>query len=284
MEEPVIKNAALASTARWTAAARARENEQAERLFFDPWALALAGESGRKWLERLAGSPFGTTPMVIRTRYFDDFLKDAVRKRRLRQVVLLAAGLDTRAYRLEWPVGTRLFELDQAAVMDEKEQILLAAGAKPACIRISVAADLTQPWGEALTAGGFDAKEPAVWLMEGFLFYLAPGQIPPMFDAINRLSAVGSRVGFDIINQQTLTSPYTRAWIEMQAKQGAPWTGWLDDPRGFMAGRGWRARLTQPGAPDANYGRWLMPVIPLDAPDLPHNWYVTATKVKPHLT
>lgn len=281
MSESTGSKSALGMTAYWTAAARSKESERADRLFDDPWARVLAGESGRKWLEGLAGSPFGTTPMVIRTRYFDEFLKDAVWKRDLRQVVLLAAGLDTRAFRLNWPAGTRLFELDQAPVLQEKDQALESAGAKPACARFTVPADLTQDWEMALAAAGFDANRPAAWLMEGFLFYLPPEQIPPIFDSLSRLSAVGSRVGFDVINWLTLTSPYTKTWIDMQARLGAPWLGWLDNPRAFLTGYGWRATLTQPGATDANYGRWTMPVVPLLAPELPHNWYVKATKVKP---
>src|SRR5574340_305324 len=79
----------------------------------------------------------------------------------------------------------------------------------------------------------------------------------------------------------SLTSPYTKTWIDMQARLGAPWLGWLDNPRAFLTGYGWRATLTQPGATDANYGRWTMPVVPLLAPELPHNWYVKATRVKP---
>lgn len=281
MSETSGSQSALGATAYWTAAARSLESERADRLFNDPWAVQLAGEQGRKWLEGLAGSPFGTTPMVIRTRYFDDFLKDAVWKRGMRQVVLLAAGLDTRAYRLNWAPETHLFELDQAHVLQEKQQVLETAGTNPACARTPVPVDLTRGWDDALLAAGFDAARPTVWLMEGFLFYLPPEQIPPLFERVSRLSAVGSRVGFDIINHLTLTSPYTKNWIEMQVKLGAPWLGWLDNPQGFMTGYGWRAALSQPGAQDANYGRWMMPVVPLAAPDLPHNWYVKATKVKP---
>lgn len=284
MSEGAGSKSALGATAYWTAAARSMESERTDRLFNDPWAVLLAGETGRKWLDGLTGSPFGTTPMVIRTRYFDDFLKDAVWKRDLRQVVLLAAGLDTRAFRLNWPKNTRLFELDQEAVLKEKQLVLDAAGTKPGCRRITVPVDLTGSWEEALKTAGFEAGSPTVWLMEGFLFYLPPEQLPPLFEGISRLSAVGSRVGFDIINRLTLTSPYTKTWIDMQARLSAPWLGWLENPRSFLTGYGWRAVLSQPGAPDANFGRWTMPVIPLTAPDLPHSWYVKATKINPYTT
>ena len=77
-------------------------------------------------------------------------------------------------------------------------------------------------------------------------------------------------------NHAVLTSPWTRPWVEMQAQAGAPWIGTLDDPVAFLAERGWTATLTQAGAPDAHYGRWTLPVLPTTAPDMPHNWYVTA--------
>ena len=271
-------HASLAATARWTAAARSEESTWADGLFNDPWAAELAGEEGQRWLSQMTGRTFGTAPMIIRTRYFDDFLQDAVVERGLRQVVLLAAGLDTRAYRLEWLAGSHLFELDQPEVLQYKAEVLAGAAAEPICQRTAVAVDLAEPWGDALLSAGFDKQLPAVWLLEGFLYYIFPEQITPILDRVATLSAPASRLGFDIINEHTLLSPITHTWVEMQARQGAPWIGWLDDPQGFLVERGWEVSLTQPGNPDANYGRWKLPLIPLDAPDLPHNWYVTATK------
>ncbi len=278
MNENPSEKTSLAATARWTAAARAGESAREDALFTDPWAAALAGEEGAQWLARQAGSPMGTAPMVIRTRFFDDYLPNAAIQHGIRQVVILAAGLDTRAYRKSWPSGTRLFELDQATVLQYKEQVLRAAGAQPACDRRGIPGDLTGPWSAALVASGFDPRQPSAWLLEGFLFYLPSESIIQVLDRVTQLSAPGSQLGFDIINGLTLTSPITKAWIEMQARQGAPWLGSIDDPEALLAGRGWRAALTQPGAPDANYGRWSLPVIPVKMPDMPHNWYVTAFK------
>jgi hypothetical protein len=75
-----------------------------------------------------------------------------------------------------------------------------------------------------------------------------------------------------------LTFPYTKAWVEMQAQAGAPWCGMMEDPEAFLAERGWTASLTQAGQPDANYGRWKLPVIPTRMPDMPHSWLVTARR------
>ena len=90
----------VGSTAHWTAAVRAKESERPDRLFDDPWAAALAGEAGMAWLE--PRTPDSLAPIVLRTRYFDDFLQRITRQSGIRQVVLLAAGLDTRAFRLSW--------------------------------------------------------------------------------------------------------------------------------------------------------------------------------------
>lgn len=264
----------LSSTAYWTASVRGRESEREDNLFHDPWAVDLAGDIGRTWIE--SRSTESVVPMIIRTRYFDDFLQRITHEQGILQVVLPAAGLDTRAFRLPWPQGTTIFEVDQPDVLTYKEQILHAAGAKPACARQVIGADLTLPWTEYLNAHGFDQDRPSIWLLEGFLFYLANETISPLLDSVTSLVAPGSWLGFDIMNSTTLTSPLTQKWVEMQAQAGAPWLGTMDDPVTFLAQRGWEAVLTQAGASDAHYGRWPYPVIPVTMPNMPHNWFVTA--------
>jgi O-methyltransferase involved in polyketide biosynthesis len=111
------------------------------------------------------------------------------------------------------------------------------------------------------------------------LFYLATGDIARLLDRVTVLASPGSQLGFDIINGLVLTSPWTRPWVEMQAEAGAPWIGTMDDPAGFLAERGWRAKLSQAGQPGANHGRWTLPIIPTTMPDMPHSWYVTAERV-----
>ena len=264
----------LGATARWTAAVRARESVREDRLFYDPWAAALAGQEGEAWIEgRTADS---VAPIALRTRFFDDFLQRMVLQGTIRQVVLMAAGLDTRAFRLSWPAGTRLFELDQAPVLNYKKQILHSAGAQPACERQVIEVDLTAPWQEQLVRAGFDSARSSGWLLEGFLFYLSDESLARILDEVTGLAAPGSWLGFDIINRITLTSPWTRQWIQMQANSGAPWIGSLDDPEGFLAVRGWQASLIQPGEEGASFGRWPYPVIPRTMPDMPRNWYVVA--------
>jgi len=276
MPEHPVANPLLASTARWTASARALETTRPDALLHDPWAATLAGEDGQAWLAQR--TPDAVLPMILRHRYFDDFLQRITRENAVRQVVLIAAGLDTRAYRLAWPEDTRLFELDQPQGLAYKAQVLETAGAQPACDRRAVPADLTASWTEALVQAGFDPQRPAAWLLEGFLFYLPNRHITSILDAVTSLASAGSWLGFDIINGVMLTHPLTKGWVDMQAAAGAPWIGTLDDPVGFLQARGWQASLSQAGQPDTNHGRWTLPVLPTLMPNVPHNWFVTAER------
>jgi methyltransferase (TIGR00027 family) len=270
----------LGSTAYWTASVRAMESTRPDRSFNDPWALALAGAVGQSWIENR--TPESVIPIVLRTRFFDDFLQRITNQYNVRQVVLVAAGLDTRAFRLTWPDPTRLFELDQPDVIRYKDKILHSSGALPACQRHTIEADLKKPWIEEMKGSGYNPQSPSVWLLEGFLFYLANEQIARILDQVTELAAPESWLGCDVVNSATLTSQWTRQWIEMQAQLGAPWIGTMDDPEEFFRGRGWSASVTQAGAEDANFGRWPYPVLPVKMPDIPHNWFVTAEKIPNH--
>jgi len=263
-------------TARWTAAVRAKENERENPLIFDPWAAALAGEEGLAWIAQR--SEASVVPILLRTRYFDDFLQDLAHEKGIRQLILMAAGMDTRAFRLNWPEQTCIFELDQSPVLKFKENILRSASATPTCARKTIEVDLSSAWEEQLLLAGFDPRKPSGWLLEGFLFYLPNDVITQILDGVTRQAAIGSWLGFDIVNSITLTHPLTKPWVDMQAGEGAPWLGTMDDPVGFLAARGWKARLTQAGQEDAHHGRWPFPVFPTMMPDFPHNWFVTAEK------
>ena len=224
-------------------------------------------------------TPDSVLPMTVRTRYFDDFLLRTVQESGLRQVALLAAGLDTRA--LTACPGRRARAASswtRPRCWRTRRAILSQAGAQPACQRFAVPADLTTPWGEKLVQAGFDPAQPSMWLLEGFLFYISSEDIRRVLGAVSALAAPGSWLGGDVVNSVVLTSPYTVKWVEMQAALGAPWIGTLDDPTGTLAALGWEASLSQPGEPGANFGRWKLPVLPTQAPGLPHNWYVTAIR------
>ena len=275
MTGPVGVLDGVEATARWTAAARALERERPDALVDDPWAAQLAGEPGMAWLARQA--PGATLPMVLRARFFDEWLRSCA-EAGVRQVVLLGAGLETRAWRLAWPAGVSVFEVDRAGVLDLKAAILEAAGANPSCRRVPVPADLAGDWPGTLEAAGFDREAPTAWLAEGLLFYLPDPALRGVLRSATRLASPGSRLGFDIPNRAVLTSPWTKAWLDMQADAGAPWLGTMDDPAAELADLGWTATVTQPGEGDTGRGRWTLPVLPAAARDLPHSWYVTAQR------
>src|SRR5215207_4963102 len=140
-------------TSRWVAAARARESDRLDRLFDDPLAAALAGSEGFAWLDQMErAQPWGQPALyvVVRTRFFDDFLLHASWCTGARQVVLLAAGMDARAFRLDWPPGTRLYELDRPEVIDAKDEIIADAGARP---RLRAAHDWSGPGAPFMVRG-----------------------------------------------------------------------------------------------------------------------------------
>lgn len=271
---------AIAGTARWVAAARARETARTDRLFDDPWAAALAGSEGAEWLERMAFPPGrgGSDLFAIRTRYFDDFLLRVTAEHQIHQVVILAAGMDARGFRLAWPPQTHLFELDQPQVLSLKDQILAAAGATAMCQRRAVGVDLSGPWVEALLAENFVSQQPAVWLMEGFLFYLPEPVALSLLDTVSAIASSGSWLGLDIVNRATLTSPWTKDWIESLSRAGARWQFAIDEPEELLAARGWSATVVHTGDKDANFGRWPYPVVPRSMRDVPRSLMVTACR------
>ena len=269
----------LASTACWIAAVRAREHERADRLFSDPWAATLAGEEGWLWRERTTGGKDeNEVGLVIRTRFFDDFLLQATWQHPTRQVVIVGAGMDTRDFRLTWPPQTHLFELDQPRLFELKEQRLSAAGAVPTCRRQIVGVDLGSGWHEALVHAGFEPDQRSVWLMEGLLFYLPVELVAQLFERVTALSAGGSWLGCEVKNMEMLTSAETHTWIETLAKEGAAWISSMDHPETFLAERGWRATVVQPGEDGAHFGRWSLPVLSRSVLGVPRTFFVTATR------
>jgi methyltransferase (TIGR00027 family) len=264
------------------AAARARESERPDRLFDDPLAAALAGPEGFAWLESMesaarSGGP-GLYP-VIRTRFFDDFLLDSCRRLGVLQVVLAAAGLDTRAFRLGWPSGTRLYEMDLPEVLDAKDDVIEDAGARASCERHTVRVDLKEaPWPEALLAAGYQPERPSVWLIEGLLFYLTRADVHGLLEKVGVLTAAGSHLGLDVMNRGLFFSPVAWPMRAALARRGAPGRFGTNDPERLMARHGWEADVTQPGEEGANFGRWSRPMVPREVPSLPRSFLVRARR------
>jgi methyltransferase (TIGR00027 family) len=276
----------VGSTARWVAASRALETESANPLFSDPFARELAGDAGFALLTSLwtgVTPTSGTVPepyFVIRTRFLDDALLAAVRASSFTQVVVLAAGLDTRAFRLGWPEGLVLFEVDRHDVFNHKETVLKRLKAQPRCERRIVRADFSQPWTDAILSAGFDSSRPAAILAEGFLPYLDESVVARLFETIGSLAREGSWLGLDTINAEWLVSPWPfyQTYLKKLAELGCPWVFGVNDPEQFLAQYGWTGTIAQPGEPEANYGRWPHAAVPRAYPTVPRTYLVTASR------
>ncbi len=200
----------VGTTATLVATARALATRAG--LINDPFAEPLVRATGVDFFSQIAsgeraisdlgddnGFALLTDLFAVRTRFFDNFLTDAGRAG-IRQAVILASGLDARPYRLWWPAGTTVYEIDQPRVIDFKTQTLRGLGAAPTADRRAAGVDLRRDWPEALRRLGFDASRPTVWIAEGlFIGFLSPVTQDRLLDNVTALSVAGSRVAADYL-------------------------------------------------------------------------------------
>jgi methyltransferase (TIGR00027 family) len=273
----------VGKTALGVARVRAQESQREDRLFDDPYAQAFVDAAPGAFPEEQAvrdrpaahgqlaslGAAF-YAHAIIRTRFYDEYLTAATAAGS-RQVVLLAAGLDTRAFRLAWPAGTRVFELDLPGVLAFKEAVLDARGAVPHCERVTVPADLREDWPSRLTAAGFGPGRPATWLAEGLIIYFTAGEAGRMLGMVSDLSAPGGRLAFehDPAGPDKLAAGARQ--IPAMRKYTSLWRGGLGDPPGWLAAHGWRPEFHRLAALGRSYGR---PV-----PDSASSGFLTAVRV-----
>jgi methyltransferase (TIGR00027 family) len=204
----------VGATATMVAAARAVATKADNPLINDQFAEPLVRAVGIDFLTRLATGDLNAADvdeedstwklqqmpdaMAARTRFFDAFFHEAT-EAGIRQAVILASGLDARAYRLDWPTDMTVFEVDQPQVIAFKTETLAGLGAAPTADRRTVAIDLRQNWPAALVEAGFDRSQPTAWIAEGLLGYLPPGAQDRLLDNISALSADGSRLATEAI-------------------------------------------------------------------------------------
>ncbi|AFM18634.1 methyltransferase, putative, TIGR00027 family [Mycolicibacterium chubuense NBB4] len=271
-----VQRKAVADTGVLVAAIRAHESTRDDRLFTDPYAARLAGTAGLAMLERMVADvgERSTTQIVVRTRFWDEALLRATGT--VRQVVILAAGLDARAYRLAWPAGTTVFEIDQPAVIAAKAELL--AGERPRCVRVAVGVDLADAWAGVLTSAGFDPARPTVWLIEGLLQYLDEAAVHALFAQVDALSAAGSVLLYDIVGKALMEAPFMATLLRSMAEQGSPWLFATDAPGELAAVHGWSSRVTDVAEPGHAWGRSSAPAAPLDAAGVPRGYFVEAVK------
>lgn len=192
----------VGATATAAAAARAIATRADRSLIDDPFAEPLVRAVGIDLLTRLATGelppgdlvgPMAIDGAKVRTRFYDEFFLAAT-DAGITQVVILASGLDSRAYRLDWPAGTVVYEVDQPAVVEFKTRTLAELGAVPTADRRVAAVDLREDWPAVLRTAGFDPARPTAWSAEGLLGYLPPEAQDRLLETITELSAPGSRV------------------------------------------------------------------------------------------
>jgi len=250
----------VASTARVTAALRAGETARANALFQDPWAAVLAGPD---LLATFAAQPpdiqdRASSYTIIRTRVFDDWLLTTG----CPQVVLLGAGFDTRAFRLGWPTGVQVCELDHAKVLDAKETALTGVPTRSGCTRRALAADLAdEEWPAALMTAEFRPEVPTAWLAEGVLPYLQPHAVETLVRLVSGLSAPGSRFAADFVSTEFMAA--RNAYVAtvnqpMNSAVGAVFCFGTNNPSALLTHHGWGVTsVKHPGDQDADFGRWV---------------------------
>ncbi|QUR66445.1 class I SAM-dependent methyltransferase [Mycobacterium spongiae] len=203
----------VGATATMVAAGRALATKDPRGLIDDPFAESLVRAVGVDFFTKMMDgeldleqienvSPARLQAMIdgmaVRTKYFDDYFINAT-DAGVRQAVILASGLDSRAYRLPWPAGTVVFELDQPQVIGFKTTTLAGIGAQPTAVRRTLGIDLRGDWPSALQTAGLDPTAPTAWLAEGLLIYLPPDAQDRLFDNITALSCPGSTIATEFV-------------------------------------------------------------------------------------
>jgi methyltransferase (TIGR00027 family) len=275
--------AGVSSTAEWIAHARAAETLRADRLFADPLAVVFTESTNPPLLAGFRDAP---TPrfdvLAVRTRHFDDYLVAATGPGALRQVVLLGAGLDSRAYRLDWPPGTTVFELDLPELFEAKEDLVRKAGLPaPSCERRIVPADLRQDWPAALRAAGFDPGAPTAWLVEGLLYYLTEDQADAVVRELSAVSAAGSVLGLEQVNTDTYRAPWMQDWLAGMRAEGRAWQSGVAEPEQWLAGHHWKATVVEPCDVPSAEGRRVPRTPERAVPGVARTWLVTAELITP---
>jgi methyltransferase (TIGR00027 family) len=249
----------VGATATAVAASRAAASQGPDPLLDDPYAEPLVRAVGIDHFVKIVNGELPAREddpvlnrkamneqITVRTRFFDDFFTSATDSG-IRQAVILASGLDTRAYRLTWPAGTTVFELDQPEVIEFKTRTLAELGAEPTAQHRTVAIDLRGDWPKALLDNGFDPKQPTAWIAEGLLVYLPPEAQDRLLDAITALSAPGSRVATEHMDMTSIPADWAQRLTERSQRIGSTinlaelfYMGDRNSATDYLTAQGWR--------------------------------------------
>ena len=266
----------VGATATMVAAARALASNDADPIINDPFAAALVRAVGMDFFIRVVDGEIRPTDtgegqvelqtetdsLAVRTRFFDDFFTHATAAG-IGQVVILAAGLDARAYRLAWPPGTVVYEVDQPKVVEFKTEEMARLGVEPTTERRTVSIDLRDDWPAALRDSGFDQTKPTAWSAEGLLMYLPPEAQDRLFDHITALSAPGSQLATEYHPDSGPTmaergKAMNARWANLGCDvdmSGLFYDGERNNVAEYLAGRGWQVASRARRELFADYGR-----------------------------
>ena len=251
----------VGATATAVATQRAMASQGPHRLLNDPWADPLVRAVGSDTFIKLIDGKLGDTDdpvmnrkavleqITVRTRFFDDFFIQAT-DAGVRQAVILASGLDTRAYRLPWPADTVVYEIDQPGVIDFKTRTLADLGAKLPAERRTVAIDLREDWPAALIEAGLDTSKPTAWSAEGLLVYLPPEAQDRLFDNVAALSAPGSRIACEHMDFRSIPADWAEKLTARAQRIGSKinlaelfYTGDRNSAGDYLTEHGWRVDI-----------------------------------------
>jgi methyltransferase (TIGR00027 family) len=270
----------VGATATMVAAARALASAEPNPIIDDPFAAPLVRAVGLDFFVRLVDGDvqippaseacdggerdvqFETDSIAVRTRFFDDFFLNAARDS-VSQSVILAAGLDARPYRLPWPSGSVVYEVDQPKVIEFKNAAMSALNAAPATERRTVSIDLREDWPAALRSNGFDDTKPTAWSAEGLLMYLPPEAQDRLFDNITALSAPGSRLATEYHPPSDATmsergQQFNQRWVDLGCDvdlSGLFIDGERSNVVEYLSDRGWQVTSRPRREMFADYGR-----------------------------
>jgi methyltransferase (TIGR00027 family) len=258
-------------TALGVAAARAIETHRHEGLVTDPYAEAFVRAAGAPVPIPTRPDDANEDPTIpwaslatyhgVRSRFFDEFFAGASAAG-VEQVVLFAAGLDTRAFRLDWRPGTTVYELDVPKVQQFKDQVLTEQGAPAHCHRRTVAVDLREDWPAALRQAGFDIRRPTAWLAEGLLLCLPDDATDSLFTRVHELSAAGSQIAVEHIDGDAATLQRKLLFQNIADRFGFDLGALLPadqhfDPVGWLTDHGWVVSTTRAAIVAQEYQRPL---------------------------
>jgi methyltransferase (TIGR00027 family) len=266
----------VGATATMVAAGRAMASQDPRHLIDDPYAKPLVEAVGLDFFTKQVNGELDTADLdsqsvarvqalvdevAVRTRFYDDYFMSAANAG-VRQAVILASGLDARAYRLDWPAPMVVYEIDQPAVIEFKTGVLARLGAQPRAELRCIAADLREDWPAALRAAGFDPQLPAAWSAEGLLMYLPAAAQQRLFDAVTALSAPRSTLAADYVARPAsidaaTAQRVTADWRDKGFGLDMAAMTFADDRcdvPAYLTGKGWRVEATPRADLFARYG------------------------------